>query len=187
MGKNHSSIVVLWILPKFWWMLPMGVRDNHTKYEPSGLRQAASGSPKRWVPKWVNKVRQVQKKNRIFSKMILDHMACQNKCFWGVVGSWWPPFDPPKLPKCLENGLFFGTKKWLQSGSKMCFSKNEPRPFGVHKQVKCAPFEPIASHFGPSKVTKCLENGLFCDEKWVKNGSKMCFPKNDPRPFGVHK
>ena len=33
MGKNRSSVVVLLIRPKFWWMLPMGVRDNHTKYE----------------------------------------------------------------------------------------------------------------------------------------------------------
>ena len=34
MGENHSSVVLLRIWPKFWWMLPMGVRDNHTKYEP---------------------------------------------------------------------------------------------------------------------------------------------------------
>ena len=34
MGKNHSSVVVLRIRPKFWWMLPMGVRNNHTKDEP---------------------------------------------------------------------------------------------------------------------------------------------------------
>ena len=42
-----------------------------------------------------------------------------------------------------------------------------------------------ASHFGPSKVTKCSENGLFWNQKmgqkWVKNGSKMgqncVFPK----------
>ena len=33
MGKNHCSVVVLRIRPKLWWMLPMGVRDNHTKYE----------------------------------------------------------------------------------------------------------------------------------------------------------
>ena len=38
MGKNHSSIVVLRIRPKFWWMLPMGVRDNHTRYEPETQR-----------------------------------------------------------------------------------------------------------------------------------------------------
>ena len=33
MGKNKSSMLVLRIRPKFWWMLPMGVRDKHTKYE----------------------------------------------------------------------------------------------------------------------------------------------------------
>ena len=51
MGKNHSSVVVLRIRPKFWWMLPMGVRDNHTKYEPetqpwqSGMGVTSAGSP----------------------------------------------------------------------------------------------------------------------------------------------
>ena len=95
-------------------------------------------------------------------------------------------FGPSKVTKCLENGLFWD-QKWVKKGSKMVFSKNDPRPFGVHKQVKSALFEPIASHFGPSKVTKCLENGLFWDQKWVKKGSKMVFSKNDPRPFGVHK
>ena len=48
-------------------------------------------------------------------------------------------FRPPKIPKCLENGLengLFWDKKWVQNDSKMCFSKNDPRPFGVHKQVK---------------------------------------------------
>ena len=34
MGKNQNSVVVLQIRLKFWWMIPMGVRDNHTKYEP---------------------------------------------------------------------------------------------------------------------------------------------------------
>ena len=34
MGENHISVVVLRIRQKFWWVLPMGVRDNHTKYEP---------------------------------------------------------------------------------------------------------------------------------------------------------
>ena len=33
MGENNSSVVVLRIRLKFLWMLPMGVRDNHTKYE----------------------------------------------------------------------------------------------------------------------------------------------------------
>ena len=51
MGKNHSSVVVLRIQPKFWCMLPMGVRDNHTKYEPEtqrwrlGIGVASAGLP----------------------------------------------------------------------------------------------------------------------------------------------
>ena len=51
MGKNHSSVVVLQIPTKFWWKLPMGVRDNHTKYEPEtqpwwlGTGVASAGPP----------------------------------------------------------------------------------------------------------------------------------------------
>ena len=51
-------------------------------------------------------------------------------------------FGPPKIQKCVENGLFWD--------KKMCFSKNDPGALGVPKQVKCAHFEPIVSHFGPS-------------------------------------
>ena len=50
MGKNQNSVVVLPIRLKFWWMIPMGVRDNHTKYEPETQRWrpgtvVASGGP----------------------------------------------------------------------------------------------------------------------------------------------
>ena len=51
MGGNHISIVVLRIRPKFWWMLPMGVGDNHTKYELEtqrwrpGTGVASAGAP----------------------------------------------------------------------------------------------------------------------------------------------
>ena len=38
MGKNQNSVVVLRIRLKFWWMIPMGVGDNHTKYEPETQR-----------------------------------------------------------------------------------------------------------------------------------------------------
>ena len=86
-------------------------------------------------------------------------------------------FGPLKIPKCLENGMFWD-QKWVKIGSKMCFSKNDPRAFGVHEQVNCAHFEPIVSHFPPPfYVTKCLENGLFWDQKWVKMGVKCVYPK----------
>ena len=50
MGKNQNSVVVLRIRLKFWWMIPMGVRDNPTKYEPETQRWRpgtgdASGGP----------------------------------------------------------------------------------------------------------------------------------------------
>ena len=51
MGKNQNSVPVLWVWSKFWWMIPMGVRDNHTKYEPETQRWqpgtgVASGGPR---------------------------------------------------------------------------------------------------------------------------------------------
>ena len=67
-------------------------------------------------------------------------------------------FGAPKIPKCLENGLFWD-QKLVKNGSKTHFSKPHPRPFGVHKRVKWAHFEPILGHFGPSQVQKSLESG----------------------------
>ena len=55
------------------------------------------------------------------------------------------------------------------------------------KQVVLAHFEPVVTRFGPWKIPKCLENGLFWDQKWVKNGSKTRFSKSCLRPFGMLK
>ena len=55
------------------------------------------------------------------------------------------------------------------------------------KQVFLARFELVVARFVLPKIPKCLENGQLWDQKWVKNGAKMCFSKNDPRPLGVHK
>ena len=50
MGKNQNSVVVLRIRVKFWWMIPMGVKYNHTKFEQETQRWRpgtgfASGGP----------------------------------------------------------------------------------------------------------------------------------------------
>ena len=50
MGKNHNSVVVLWIWLKFWCMIPMGVKYNDTKFERETQRWRpgmgfASGGP----------------------------------------------------------------------------------------------------------------------------------------------
>ena len=45
------------------------------------------------------------------------------------------------------------------------------------KRVFLARFELVVARFGPPKIAKFLENEPFCDLKWVKKGSKMCFSK----------
>ena len=65
--------------------------------------------------------------------------------------------------------------------------KNHPIPCAPQKQVFLDRFELVVAHFGPPKIPKCLEKGLFWDQKWVKNRSKKHFSKPDPRPFRVHK
>ena len=101
-----------------------------------------------------------------------------------------PRFGPWKMPKCLENPPFWN-QKWVKNGLKMCFSKSDPGPFGVLKQVFSAHFEPVVMRLGPWKIPKCLENWPFWDQKWVKNGSKIGqkrnFSKSDPAPFGMLK
>ena len=52
-------------------------------------------------------------------------------CFELVVAR----FGLPQIPKCLKKELFWD-QKMGQNGSKMWFSKNDSRPFGVPKQVK---------------------------------------------------
>ena len=41
-------------------------------------------------------------------------------------------------------------QKWVKNAF---FSKSDPRPFWVHKQVFLAHFEPVVMHFGPWKIT----------------------------------
>ena len=83
-----------------------------------------------------------------------------------------------------------GSQRWVHQGprgEKKIFSKVIPRPLGMLKKVFLARFEPVVTRFGPRKIPKCLENGLFWDQKWVKIGSKTQFSKSDHGPFGMLK
>ena len=68
--------------------------------------------------------------------MILDH-KCQNKCFWGVVGSWWPPFDPQNA---LKMGCFLGQKNGSKVDQKCVFPKMILSPVVVLKWSEMVPF-----------------------------------------------
>ena len=69
------------------------------------------------------------------------------------------------------------------SGEKGIFSEIVPKSTGMLK----ARFEHVVTRFGPWKIPKCLENGPFCDQKWVQNGSKTLYSKKYRGPFGVNK
>ena len=71
----------------------------------------------------------------------------------------------------------------VPGAKKIIFFKVVPRPLGMLKQVFLGRFEPVVARFGPWKIPKCLENGPFWDQQWVKNGSKTHFSENDPGPF----
>ena len=58
----------------------------------------------------------------------------------------------------------------------MSFLKNDPRPCVTLKQVFLDRFELVVAHFGPPKIPKCLDNGLFWDKNGSKMGQKRIFP-----------
>ena len=59
----------------------------------------------------------------------------------------------------------------------MTLLKNDPRPCATLKQVFLDRFELVVAHFGPPKIPKCLENGLFLGPKMgQKMGPKRIFP-----------
>ena len=107
---------------------------------------------------------------------------------------WHPPLwvtscslPQPTGPRFLGVGYCFGTKNGSKMGQKWLFPKMIPHHLGCLNKWNESILSPLQAILAPSKVTKCLDNGLFWDKKWVQNGSKMGFSKNDPTPFGVPK
>ena len=58
----------------------------------------------------------------LFPTMILNHMQCQNKCFWRVLSSWWPVLALLKSQNALKMGCF-GAKNGSNMGQKCVFPK----------------------------------------------------------------
>ena len=121
-------------------------------------------------------------KKMIFPKVDPRRLGMLKQVFLGRFEPVVARFGPWKIPKCLENGPF-GDQQWVKNGSKTHFSKNDPGPFMMLKQVVLAHFEPVVTCFGSWKIPKCLENGPFWDQKGVQNGSKTRFSKSDPGPL----
>ena len=72
MGKNQNSVVVLWIQVKFWLMIPMGVKYNHTTFQQKAQRwrprtRFASGRPE------FQKLHIGGKNGQFWAKKALEH------------------------------------------------------------------------------------------------------------------
>ena len=107
-------------------------------------------------------------KKIIFSKVVPRPLGMLKHVFLARFEPVGVHFGPWNIPKSLENGPF-QDQKWVKNGSKMRFSKSDPAPFGMLKQLFLAHFEPVVTHFGPWKRPKCLENGSCLEQKCVKN------------------
>ena len=161
---------------------------NETRRPPYqwSLDEAGGPASQRTVGANGGSTRVPRAKKSFFPKLFLDHLGCSNKCFWAISEPVVARFGAWKIPKCLENGPFWD-QQWVKTGSKTRFSKNDPGPSMMLKQVVLAHLDPVATGFGSWKVPKCLESGPFWDQKWVKNESKTRFSKSDRGPFGMLK
>ena len=100
----------------------------------------------------------------------------------------WSPLGPP-LSLALARLL------WGLLVQPTTCSLGKPQHHPLAPLAVCCPWNPLApsaavsplTRFGPWEIPKCLQNGPFWDQKWVKNGSKTHFSQSDPRPFGVLK
>ena len=85
-------------------------------------------------------------------------------------------FGPWKIPESLENRPF-QHQKWVKNGSKKHFSKSDPRPYGMVKEVVLPILRPLGRVLAHGKGQIALKMGR-CG---AKNGSKLvqksAFPK----------
>ena len=107
----------------------------------------AHGGGQRWVHDPGQKM--------IFSKVVRRPRGMLKQVFLGHFEPVVMRFGPWKMPKCLDKGPFWD-QNWVNNGSKTLFSKSDPGPLGVHKQVKLAHFEPILTQFSPFRQMYAL-------------------------------
>ena len=73
MGKSQTSVVVLQSRFKFWWMIPMGVKYNHTKVERETQRWRPGTGVASRRPQ-IEKLQFRAKKSHFWAKKVLEHI-----------------------------------------------------------------------------------------------------------------
>ena len=76
MGKNQKSIMVLRIQPKFWWMIFMFMKNNHTKYEQETQRWWLGTSGASGIRRFQN-LSKIAQKNAYFGAVWVHAMSME--------------------------------------------------------------------------------------------------------------
>ena len=85
------------------------------------------------------------------------------------------PLDRCKLQQVAQRGGCQNGSTRFTGCKKMPFSKMILDRMECQKKVFLARFEHVVARFGPPKIPKCLENGPFWDQMWVKKWVKNVF------------
>ena len=195
MCKNHSSIVVLRIRPKFWWMLPMGLRDKHTKYEAETQRwqprtatqnQAffAQPPPPPLGPSHCTICPQNRPQKAPKSPRICAHRppAAPNQKRTISRATWLradlihpqPPSQTPKMP---SKWAVLGQKNGSKMGQKGFF----PKMILDHLGCPNGHMSPFVAHckaiLAPPGSQNASKMGCFAAKNRSKMGQKCVFPK----------
>ena len=115
-------------------------------------------------------------KKRFFPKMILDHMECQNKCFWCVLSSWWPVLALVKPQNDLKMGCF-GTKNGSKMGQKCVFPKMILDHFKCLNKRNEPLLNPLQAILATPQSQNALKMGRFGTKNQSKMEQKTVFPK----------
>ena len=83
-----------------------------------------------------------------FSKIVPKALGMLKQAFFAHFEPMVTRFGPSKIANRLGNGPFWDQKR-VKNGSKRWFSKSDPGPLRVHKQVKGARFECVLTQFSP--------------------------------------
>ena len=115
-------------------------------------------------------------KKYFFPKMILDHMECQNKCFWRILSSWWPVVALLQSQNAMKMGCF-GTRNGSKMGQKCIFPKMIPDQLGWQNKGNEPLLSPLQAILAPLKSQNALKMGCLGTKNGSRLGQKCVFPK----------
>ena len=124
------------------------------------------------MPKWVDKVRLVQKNGIFFQNDPRPH-EMPKQMFLARFELVVARFGPPKIPKCLENGLV-RDKKWVKNAF---FPKIILDHLGCMNKCNEPILRPLQAILATPKSQNALNMGWFGTKSQSKMGQKNVFPK----------